>query len=59
MSFPTKIGQTYRVERSDSLNPVNWLTVSNNISATGGLIQIPDAFNPDGQDFYRIVVLVP
>lgn len=59
MSFPTQIGQTYRVERSDSLNPVNWLTVSNNISATGGLIQIPDAFNPDGQDFYRIVVLVP
>ena len=60
VSFPTQIGQTYRVERSDSLSPVNWQTVSNNIPGTGGLIQIPDATaSTSTQRFYRTVILAP
>jgi hypothetical protein len=58
LSMPSQIGQRYRVERSDSLSPVNWQTVSNNIPGTGGLILIND---PDvaTQGFYRTVILPP
>jgi hypothetical protein len=60
VNFPSQIGQTYRLERSDSLNPANWQTVSNNIFGTGGLLQIQDAFQSSAtQRFYRIVVLTP
>jgi len=60
VSFPSQIGQTYRVERTDSLSPVNWQTVSNNILGTGGTIQIPDATaNTSSQRFYRTIILTP
>jgi hypothetical protein len=60
ISFPSQIGQTYRVERSDSLSPANWQTVSNNIPGTGGLIQIPDATSgSSAQRFYRTIILSP
>jgi hypothetical protein len=58
LGIPSQIGQRYRVERSDSLSPENWQTVSNNIPGTGGLILIND---PDlaTQGFYRTVILSP
>jgi hypothetical protein len=58
--FATQIGQTYRVERTDSLSPVNWQPVSNNIPGTGGMIQVPDALSGLlQQQFYRIMILSP
>lgn len=60
VSFPSLIGQTYRVEQSPSLNPANWQIVSNNIPATGGVIQILDsASGISTQLFYRVVILNP
>jgi autotransporter-associated beta strand protein len=60
VSFASQAGQTYRVERSDSLNPANWQTVSNNIPGTGFPIQIPDTGTGSSvQRFYRTLVLLP
>jgi hypothetical protein len=58
LSYPSQLGQSYRVERSEGLSPANWQTVSNNIPGTGGPILIHDtAF--DTQRFYRAVILPP
>jgi hypothetical protein len=60
ISFPSQIGQTYRVERTDSLNPVNWQTVSNNIPGTGSPLQILDtSAGASASRFYRSVILPP
>lgn len=57
LGFPTVLGKTYRLERSDTLQNGSWQTVLNNIAGTGGTVQIID---PDGaaqpNRFYRIVV---
>jgi hypothetical protein len=60
VGFPSQIGQTYRVERTDSLSPTDWQVVSNNIPGTGGTIQIPDSSSGSSpQRFYRVVIQVP
>jgi hypothetical protein len=60
VSFPSQIGQTYRVERTDSLSPANWQTVSDNIPGTGGQVQVTDALSGQPrQQFYRIMILSP
>jgi hypothetical protein len=60
ISFPGQTGQKYRVERSDSLLPVDWQTISNNIHGTGVSILIDD---PDTtsttQRYYRVHLLAP
>jgi hypothetical protein len=58
--FRSQIGQAYRVEYSDSLNPANWQILSNNIPGTGNVISIPDpAGNRASQAFYRVIILPP
>jgi autotransporter-associated beta strand protein len=60
VSFASEIGQTYRIERSDSLAPANWQPVSNNIPGTGSVIQIPDSGTAGvPQRFYRMIILSP
>jgi hypothetical protein len=60
INFPSHLGQTYRVERTDSLNPANWQTVSNNIPGTGGPLQILDpGAGTSASRFYRSVILPP
>lgn len=57
LSFPSLLGRTYRVERSDTLLDGSWTTVRDNIPGTGAPIEITD---PSGavqtKRFYRIVV---
>jgi hypothetical protein len=58
--FTSYLGQTYRVERSDSLSPTAWVTVADNVPGTGSLIQIPDTGAPlPSQRFYRVMLLSP
>ena len=60
ISFPSQLGQTYRVERSDSLSPAAWSPVADNVRASNGLIQISDTgVSLQTQRFYRVVILAP
>jgi hypothetical protein len=60
ISFPSQVGQTYEVERSPSLSPAAWSSVTNNVPGTGAPIQIPDTGGSlQAQRFYRVVVLSP
>ena len=57
LSFPTVVGKTYRVERSDTLAEASWQTVQDNIAGTGGTLQATDSGGASRQRrFYRIVV---
>jgi hypothetical protein len=58
LRFPSLIGQTYRVERTDSLSPVSWSTVADNVPGTDAAIPITDT-GLQTQRFYRVVILVP
>jgi hypothetical protein len=50
-------GKTYRLERSNTLQNNSWVPVLENISGTGGVIQITDPVDPlQPRRFYRIVV---
>ncbi len=60
ITFPSQIGQTYRVERTDSLTPPDWQTVTNNLPGTGSPIPIPDpGVSLQTQRFYRVLILTP
>jgi hypothetical protein len=60
ISFPGQPGQTYRVERSDSLSLASWLPVADNVPGSNGLIQISDmGVSLQAQRFYRVVILPP
>ena len=60
ITFPSLIGQTYRVERSDSLSPTTWQTVADNVAGTGDAIPIADtAVSLQTQRFYRVLLLPP
>jgi hypothetical protein len=60
ISFPSQVGQTYRVERSASLSPASWSPVADNVPGTGAAIQIPDRdVSLQAQRFYRVVILPP
>jgi Glycoside hydrolase family 44 len=60
ISFPGQPGQTYRVERSDSLSPASWLPVTDNVPGSNGLIQISDmGVSLQAQRFYRVIILPP
>lgn len=56
LSFPTVAGKTYRVERSDTLQDGTWITVSDDIAGTGGMLQIVDSSVSQPKRFYRVVV---
>ncbi len=60
ITFPSRLGQTYRVERTDSLNPPAWQPVADNVPGTGGSIPISDSVTPpEAQRFYRVIILPP
>jgi hypothetical protein len=57
VSFPTVSGKSYRLERSDTLQSGSWTTVRDNITGTGGTVQITDTGGSGHEKrFYRIVV---
>jgi hypothetical protein len=60
VSFPSQLGQTFRVERSESLSPPSWSAVGDNLPGTGAIIQVtdPDVSAPN-QAFYRVLILAP
>ena len=60
ISFSSHAGQTYRVERTDSLSPAAWVSVSNSVAGTGNRLAITDT-NParPGASFYRVLLLAP
>jgi hypothetical protein len=57
LTFPSVLGRTYRVERSDTLLGDSWATVQDNIAGTGGPVQITDQSGfVQTKRFYRIAV---
>jgi len=60
ITFPSQLGQTYRVERSDSVSPASWSTVADNMPGTGSAILILDSgMGLQRQQFYRALILPP
>ena len=57
VSFPTVVGKTYRVERSDTLQTGSWTAVQYNIGGTGGTLQVIDSGGAaQPRRFYRLIV---
>jgi hypothetical protein len=62
ISFTTVAGESYRVERKDSLADPDWepLPDATNVPGTGGVVQVDDT-EPGAGDlparFYRVVLL--
>jgi len=60
ITFPSQLGQTYRVEWTDSLSPASWLAVADNLPGTGDAISVPDpGVATQTQRFYRALILPP
>jgi hypothetical protein len=60
VSFPSQVGQTYRVERSESLSPASWSPVADNVPGTDAPIQISDSdVSLQAQRFYLVIILPP
>ncbi len=60
ISFPSQLGQTYRVEKTDSLTPPDWQAVTNNLPGTGDAIPVPDpGVSLQAQRFCRVLILPP
>ncbi len=59
-SFPTALGQSYTVERTDDLAHPNWTPLGGVISGTGGTVQLIEPL-PAGQSqgFYRLNEALP
>jgi fibronectin type 3 domain-containing protein len=57
VSFPTVLGKTYRLERSDTLQSGSWTTVQDHIAGTDGVVQITDAgAAAQSKLFYRLIL---
>jgi hypothetical protein len=60
ISFPSQLGQTYRVEWTASLSPSVWQTVADNVPGTRYPLSITDpSAPPPSQRFYRVTILPP
>ena len=59
VSFPTLLGQRYRLERNDTLNPGTWTPIADQVAGTGYPLQIVDPDPSASQRFYRVVILAP
>jgi len=60
ITFPSQLGQSYRVERSDSVSPGSWSAVADNVPGTGSAILILDSGSElQMQRFYRALILLP
>ncbi|PWU20740.1 MAG: cellulase [Verrucomicrobia bacterium] len=60
ITFPSAIGQTYRLDGTATFQPSAWQPITNNVPGTGSTISITDT-NSSGQTqrFYRLVILPP
>jgi minor extracellular serine protease Vpr len=57
LNFTTTKGMKYRLDTTPGLNPINWTTITNGISGTGGILQAADHFvKGPAQSFYRVVM---
>jgi hypothetical protein len=56
--FPSRLGQTYRVERSEDLDASSWSVVAAGLAGTGNSVEVTDPVPLTAAAFYR-VVLVP
>ena len=57
VNFTTTKGMKYRLDTTPGLNPMNWTTITNGISGTGGILQAADHFTKgSAQSFYRVVM---
>ncbi|MCL4789575.1 MAG: hypothetical protein KJ070_22770, partial [Verrucomicrobia bacterium] len=54
-SFASQAGTNYTVQFTDSLQPVNWQTLTN-LSGNGGLLQVSDAPLTNAHRFYRVKI---
>ena len=60
LTFPSEIGPTYRVQRTDGLNPTDWVTLADRVPGTGSPIVIPDSgVSAQTERFYRVLILSP
>ena len=60
ISFPSLMGQVYRVERTESLCPASWAAVAENVPGTGDTITIADPGRSlQIQGYYRVILLPP
>jgi len=59
ISFPTAVGTTYRVERSDSLGAGSWVQLGSNVAGTGNPASVTDsaAVTLHPKRFYRVLSL--
>ena len=58
LTFATSAGQRYRCEQRSDLTAGEWLPLADNIYGTGSNVAVTDfGATPDGQTFYRLVVL--
>lgn len=60
ITFPSQIGQAYRVEWTEGLSPPSWSAVTDNVPGTGSAIVTPDtgvSLRPER--FYRVLILSP
>ncbi len=55
-SFASQAGTNYTVQFTDSLQPVNWQTLTN-LSGTGALLPVTDEPLTNAQRFYRVQVV--
>lgn len=60
LNFSSQVGQTYRVERADTLTSPQWAPLTNNWPGTGGLLQLLDPVaSAQAQRYYRVLILPP
>jgi hypothetical protein len=60
ISFLSRAGHIYRLERSVNLNPATWSIVVDDLAGTGELLQVTDnAGRLDTGAFYRVVDVTP
>ena len=57
LPIPSVAGETYQLQYSDSMSPVNWLITGGTITSIGGPLVLIDVAEPlPPQRFYRAVI---
>jgi hypothetical protein len=60
VTFPSQLGQTYRVETTDNLAPPDWQAVTSNVPGSGSAIPVlSPGVSSLAQRFYRVLILPP
>ena len=53
-AFASELNRTYTVERTLTLNPIGWQTVTN-VIGDGGVMTVIDSVRTGAQRYYRVV----